>query len=138
MLVTEIGEVNTLTCIFACADTSADLQALKGWIDPIYSGEVAGLLRSVTVDLFSAEADLARLQAMVAPSVAAVLLQEFTAFNGLAGPDQIRMTSHTGQHGLDWILTPVGTPDDAVALSLQAIDSTPGELLRSRLLLPVR
>lgn len=137
-LATEIGEVNTLICIFACADIGADLQALKAWIDPIYSSEVAGLLRSVTVDLFSAEADLARLQAMVVPGVAAVLLQEFTAFNGLSKPDQLRLTSHTGRHGLDWLLTPVGALDDAVALSLEAMDGTPGELLRSRMLLPVR
>jgi len=137
-LATEIGEVNTLTCLFACADISEDLQALKAWIDPIYSSEIAGLLRSVTVDLFSAEADSARLQAMVAPGVAAVLLQEYTAFNGPSRPEQLRLTSHTGRHGMDWILTPVATPDDALALSLQATNSAPGELLRSRMLLPVR
>ncbi len=139
ILSTEIGEVNTLTCLFACTDATADLQTVRGWADDIRTGEAGPRLRSLTIELFSSDVAPDRLHALAAPDVAAVLLQEFTASSAMvAAAASVRLTPLTGTQGLEWRLTPVGDPDEAVQLSMQTMADPAVRLLRSRMLLPVR
>lgn len=137
-LATEIGEVNTLACLFVCTDALADLQALRDWVAAIQSGESGALLRSVSVDLFTTATEEKQLRALAAPSVQAVLLQEAIGFPVTASATTLRLSPLTGQHGVDWLLSPVGDPDEAVRMSMQTLKQPSGQLLRSRMLLPVR
>jgi hypothetical protein len=134
VLATEIGEVNTLTCLFPCRDAGVDLAALREWAAGLRASEVAAQLRAVRVELFTGD-EAAALQTLVAPGVEAVLLQEIAA-GGEAG-DGLRLRALTGEQGLDWRLIPVASPDAALELSVQALRAEP-ELRHSRLLLPVR
>lgn len=134
VLATEIGEVNTLTCLFPCRDADIDLPALRDWAAGLLASEVAPQLRAVRVELFTG-ADAAALQTLIAPEVAAVLLQEIAA--GAEAGEGLRLRALTGEQGLVWRLTPVASPDAALELSVQALRAEP-ELRHSRMLLPVR
>lgn len=135
---TEIGEVNTLTCLHELRALQPDLAEVQAWADRLALKDETGLLRSVSVDVYRSDACADEIAALAAPGVAAVLARQIGGIDVQGVEAGVTLRPLTGLQRHIWCFTPVAEADQALGLNQQMLNDTARPLLASMLLKVVR
>jgi len=135
LLSAELGEVNTLLCLFAGAPVDALLSDAGRWVADVRATEAGALLRHACIDVHDSGASIDTLRAV--GTHAATLLQVLGA-PPAAGPGSVSLAAVSGLQARHSVLTPAATHDEALALSHATVDADSAEIFDSSLWIPVK
>lgn len=130
---TEIGEVNTLTCLSFGAAQEANLAAIHAWAEMIGNADT-GWLRHVTIRLALTESPVS-VDTITALSGKAVLFQEYRGVPVTDMLGQVRLRVLDRPAGLI-VLTPLSHSDQALRLAAESIRDG-CDIVDSRLFTPL-
>jgi len=136
LLSAELGEVNTLLCLFAGAPVDTLLADAARWAADVRASDAGTRLRHAGTAAHDTAATVDALRAL--GTHAAVLLQVLGAPAAGKAGSSVSLAAVSGLQARHTVLTPVATHDEALALSQATVDADSAEVFDSSLWIPVK